>query len=369
MAIRRPAPLDERELLAEHPFLPRAEELVAELAPSLKELLTDPSYARAREIGRARVLAAVDDPTGTRGLEELPRATREERFLSFLYAHLLLSAAATAAPLRRWAVAEAKRSYQRIEGGPVEVLVEVARRLGYEFRSDGASVLVPLADYLRLALAIREAEFRLVHQGVVRGNVEVRRVRAARLLQEGIRVRLTQPIDLAADLRATLREREGEFLADVERRLPAPTTRPSAALGPLRPEWFPPCVRKMRRMLEAGENLSHAGRFALAAFLHRVGADAETIVDAYRGAPDFDESVTRYQVEHITTKDGGRGYEPPECETLRSHGLCFREGDPAAAEPTDRAKDPRCFDDALRHPVQYYRWRGGSVADRPSPAT
>ncbi|HEY6238906.1 MAG TPA: hypothetical protein VIZ68_06970, partial [Thermoplasmata archaeon] len=107
----------------------------------------------------------------------------------------------------------------------------------------------------------------------------------------------------------------------------------------------------------------------LAAFLHRVGADAETIVDAYRGAPDFDESVTRYQVEHITTKDGGRGYEPPECETLRSHGLCFRAGDPTAREPVDRARDDRCFDAALRHPIQYYRWRGGSVIERPPTET
>ena len=109
----------------------------------------------------------------------------------------------------------------------------------------------------------------------------------------------------------------------------------------------------MRRTLQAGENLSHAGRFALAAFLHRAGADAETIVDAYRGAPDFDESVTRYQVEHITQRDGGVGYEPPECETLRSHGLCVRDGDSAATDPKDRARDLLCFEDRLRHPLQY----------------
>jgi DNA primase large subunit len=122
-------------------------------------------------------------------------------------------------------------------------------------------------------------------------------------------------------------------------------------------------------MLESGENLSHAGRFALAAFLHRAGADFETIVDAYRGAPDFDESVTRYQVEHITQRDDGRGYEPPECETLRSHGLCFREGDASAPQPSDRARDPLCFEPFLRHPLQYYRIRGGAVAERDASAT
>jgi len=115
----------------------------------------------------------------------------------------------------------------------------------------------------------------------------------------------------------------------------------------------------MRRTLERGENLSHAGRFCLAAFLHRTGATFETIVDAYRGAPDFDESVTRYQVEHITTRDGGRGYEPPECDTLRSHGLCARDGDPDGPSPADRERDPVCYEPTLRHPLQYYRRKGG----------
>jgi DNA primase large subunit len=116
----------------------------------------------------------------------------------------------------------------------------------------------------------------------------------------------------------------------------------------------------MQRTLERGDNLSHAGRFCIVTFLHRSGASFETIVDAFRGAPDFDESVTRYQVEHITLHDGGRGYEPPECDTLRSHGLCAREGDPDAPQPGDRQRDPICYEPTLRHPLQYYRRRGGT---------
>ena len=127
----------------------------------------------------------------------------------------------------------------------------------------------------------------------------------------------------------------------------------------------------MQRMLQAGENLSHSGRFALAAFLHKTGASFDTIVDNYRGAPDFDESITRYQVEHITHRNGGEGYTPPECDTLRTHGLCFREGDPGAPNLPDRVRDERCFDPKLRHPLTYYRWRGGTVRampEEPGPA-
>jgi DNA primase large subunit len=376
MAVRRPsAPVDNRSLFAEYPFLPGAEALLGEERASVRALLDDAAYDRPRAIGRARVLAAADDPRATRAIEELSGADPDVRYLSFLFARIVLSAAPTAAPLRRWAVAEAKRSYARLAGVPVEELAEVAHRLGFPLEpADGDRASLPLVDYLRLAVPIREADFRLPRQAVRAGNVEVGRVRAARLLQEAIRLRLAAPVPLADDVQAFVREREAELLADVAERTPAPVARPGGPGGSVRPELFPPCVRKMQRMLQAGENLSHAGRFGLAAFLHRAGADFETIVDAYRGAPDFDESVTRYQVEHITHHDGGRGYTPPECDTLRSHGLCFRDGDPAAPRAADRERDPRCFDPTLRHPLQYYRRRGGRVteaddAERPAAAT
>ncbi len=374
MAVRRTsAPLDERSLFSEYPFLPGAEALLGEEAVSVRALLTDAAFASARSLGRARILAAAEDPRGARDLEELARADPTVRLLSFLFARVVLSAAPAPAALRRWAVSEAKRNHARLLVVPPEELSEVARRLRFRFDPTAEGVEVPLVDYLRLSVPIREAEFRLPRQAVRRGSVVVRPARAARLLQEAVRLRLAEPLPLADDVVREVREREAELLTELARRSPAPVARSEFRGGPLRPELFPPCIRKMQRTLQKGENLSHSGRFCLAAFLHRAGADFETIVDAYRGAPDFDESVTRYQVEHITQRDGGAGYEPPECETLRSHGLCARDGDPTADDPRDRARDERCFDPSLRHPLQYYRWRGGTVvertdrAERPSP--
>ena len=372
MAVHRAsAPLDERSLFAEYPFLPGAETLLGAEAVSVRALLADPAFASARALGRARILAAADDPRGARDLEELARADPSVRFLSFLFARLVLSSSTAPAAIRRWAVAEAKRNHARLTAVPVEELSEVARRLGFSLTPGPDGVEVPLVDYLRLSVPIREAEFRLPRQAVRRGSVVVRPARAARLLQEAVRLRLAEPLPLADDVVADVRSRETELLTELAERMPSPVARAELRGGPLRPELFPPCIRRMQRTLQKGENLSHSGRFALAAFLHRAGADFETIVDAYRGAPDFDESVTGYQVEHITLRDGGRGYEPPECETLRSHGLCARDGDPTASDPRDRSRDERCFDPSLRHPLQYYRRRGGAVVggDRDDTAT
>jgi len=369
MAIRgAPTRIGEEALLADYPFLPGAEGLLGGEGLSVRALLEEPAYERVRAMGRARIRAAQDDPRGSGGIEELAIARPDERYLSFLYARLVLSAAPTAGALRRWAVAESKRSHERLRAVPAAELEEVARRLGFAFEARPGRVELGVADYVRLATPIREAEFRLATQQLRGGRVAVAPARASRLLEEAVRRALAVPLALRPEVVAAVRAREAELLEELASRLPSPAARAGGPVGPLRPERFPPCIRKMRRTLEHGENLSHAGRFCLAAFLHRAGASFETIVDAFRGAPDFDESVTRYQVEHITLRDGGRGYEPPECDTLRSHGLCVREGDPDASEPADRLRDLRCFEPSLKHPLQYYRRRGGAVVAPGAPS-
>src|SRR5580658_4604954 len=369
MAVHRAsAPLDPTSLYGEYPFLPGAESLVRGQNWTVRTLLEDPAYASARALGRARILAAADDPRAAKNVAEFAGTSPDVRYLSFLFARLVLSSAPSPAPLRRWAVAESKRSSGRLEslrGDEQAAEIEaVAEALRTPWTSGPEGMEIPLTEYVRLATPIREADYRLVRQEVHHGSVRVRPKRAARLLEEAIRRTLAEPIPLTPEVVAQVREREAELLGEVAARMPLPVARPAAGGGVLRPERFPPCIRKMRRTLQKGENLSHAGRFALAAFLHRAGADMETIVDAYRGAPDFDESITRYQVEHITRHAGGVGYEPPECETLRSHGLCAREGDPTADTPTDRRSDALCFEPRLRHPLQYYRIRGGTVVER-----
>jgi len=366
MAVRGSSALGERELLRKYPFLPGASSLVADLGLTVAELVSDPVYDRARELGRTRILAAADDSTGANPIPDLARSTPEEGFLSFLYARLLLAASPTPAPLRRWAVAEAKRAYGIVRAAPGAELEEVGRRLDRPLEPAGRDVAISVPDYVRLATPIREGDFRLSRQAVGDGRVLVHRDRGARLLQEAVRLALTEPIELDREARASIADRERAFLDELARRMPLATRPDAPRPSVLRPAAFPPCIRKMARTLQAGENLSHAGRFALAAFLHRAGADLETIVDAYRGAPDFDESITRYQVDHITQRDSGAGYMVPDCETLRSHGLCARDGDPQGPTDADRAREPRCFDVAMTNPLKFYRPRGGPPApDRP----
>ena len=57
-------------------------------------------------------------------------------------------------------------------------------------------------------------------------------------------------------------------------------------------------------------------------------------------APDFKESFTRYQVEHISGKTSGTQYSAPKCDTLVSTGVC---------------PGPNALCRLIKHPISYYR--------------
>lgn len=64
------------------------------------------------------------------------------------------------------------------------------------------------------------------------------------------------------------------------------------------------------------------------------------VVNLFRSSADFNERMTRYQVEHIAGDRGSRTkYKPPTCETLKTHGLC-------------PGPDQLCR--RIRHPLSYY---------------
>jgi hypothetical protein len=110
----------------------------------------------------------------------------------------------------------------------------------------------------------------------------------------------------------------------------------------------PPCFSGHLADLQEGVNLPHPARFFLTTFLTALGQEPEQIMELYATAPDFKESVTRYQVEHITGKISGTEYDTPSCSSLISQGVC----------PGGNAL---CRE--IVHPLSYYR----TMAEREKP--
>jgi DNA primase large subunit len=98
------------------------------------------------------------------------------------------------------------------------------------------------------------------------------------------------------------------------------------------------------------------GRFTLASFLANIGASDDEIVKAFKPASDFSERMTRYQVEHIGGKRGGRTkYTCPKCDTLKTHGVCYKPDDVCST---------------IRNPLIYYKKKSSILRGRgPSPGT
>jgi hypothetical protein len=71
----------------------------------------------------------------------------------------------------------------------------------------------------------------------------------------------------------------------------------------------------IRYLAETGE-LCHAGRMAIATWLLYCGKSIDEIVDVFRPAHDFNESITRYQVTYLYKNWIARGHRPIKCSTI-----------------------------------------------------
>jgi DNA primase large subunit len=86
----------------------------------------------------------------------------------------------------------------------------------------------------------------------------------------------------------------------------------------------PPCIEHLYRVLDAGENLPHSARLLLATFLLFSGKSIEETVVMFRKLPDFNERITRYQLEHLSGKTGSsKKYFVPSCEKIKMENLCY----------------------------------------------
>ncbi len=365
MGVPGPVPVARRALYARYPFLPGAQSALGGLSPTSIELAGGPVHEIARALGRERVLWALRPSAAETPVQGIGQADDGARILSFQYAALLVSLLPGTAPARRWARVEASALEATLTDpstSPEEV-AWLAEGLGEEVAPERGprgeeQWPMPLARYLTWAPPVKERAFRLVHQPLRHGSISLPRERFARLLGERLLETLEDRLPLALEpgLKETLLSLEAPFLREALARLPA---REGPRSGPVDPGRFPPCMSALKEGLARGEHVGHLGRFALASFLHKVGMDPEGIVDAFRGAPDFNEAITRYQVDQIRRHDGGEGYTPPECATMITAGLCRRERDDSRAR---LCADPTL----LRHPLNYYRRR--REGRRPSPA-
>jgi DNA primase large subunit len=220
-------------------------------------------------------------------------------------------------------------------------------------KGENSDVTVHFTDYLRHSSQMRSPEWKLMVQELDGGRVTVDKRRLVRIIQNAVQERISRelPLPVNDSIIEAFEPAIGEVREEVAKRRTQFEKETYGKVSFLR---LPPCMKKLMSLMKKGENVPHVGRFALTAFLHTVGMSNEEIVAVFSVSPDFNQHLASYQVDHITGKTSGIEYIPPECDTMKSRGVCF---DP----------DDLCNQKWMNHPLTYYRVKGKKKRARTSP--
>ncbi len=384
--------------LARYPFLPEARAYIREKGVSLEELIAVPPEENyALQDAWNRVLGALAgrisfvprvneelwrmvekayagedlNPADVRdayarvsgaysGSYDLDVPSSEQdllnRILSYPLARIMVSCTGDRRFMRRYALKEAElfralleRDFE--EKRDVELLVHLGRELGLNIDVHENWAAMDVISYVKNTAQMKDRRKSLLFQDVRRGMVYFTRKEGEsekeymsvifRSFQQALQKRLDEELPL-------------EVPDETCRELYIPISLLEFAinesyekysfgdLGAVEVEKFPPCMRHLLGMAREGINLPHSGRFALTAFLHLVGMSVDEIVAVFSASPDFNESITRYQVKHIAGEISGTEYTPQKCSVMISEGLC-------------RNPDELCKKPWMNHPLTYYR--------------
>lgn len=265
---------------------------------------------------------------------------------SFPVAILLAIATKSSFIKKRYALAEAKQAFSSMQVESREKIFAIAADFNWDL-APNRNAEIPLefalnfADYLRNTVHLRDENWKLINRLLVQGTVYLNQHDVARLLQEEVQRRIEKRLEttdlpnfpekitqMAERLTALAKEKIGT--SEMEG---FPKVIAQAA--------FPPCIVALYDAASKGRHLSHVGRFTLTSFLVNIGMPPEKVNELFKSFSDYNERLTRYQVEHIAGERGSRTrYTPPQCATLQTHGVCTNSDDLCRR---------------IRHPLTYYK--------------
>jgi len=325
--------------LAKYPFLKQAADYIRRLDIKIEDLTEpeNPIVLRAEQRLQEAILFANITNLSHNEEIEIP---------SFPLATLLAAATRDSFIKRRYPLAEAKRIYNLLKTEPAEKLIEISQQFSWKLSITSSpegfhGFTLYFTDYLRNTSRLRDKKWKLVNRLLVKGNVYLTKPEVARLLAEEVhnyiqkRVEIKEIPELPENMKQIVKKLV-QLTTESRGKIKFTEFPKNIAI-----DAFPPCIKTLHNKALSGSHLSHIGRFTLTSFLVNIGMPIENIIDIFRNASDFNERMTRYQVEHIAGERGSRTrYIPPKCETLKTHGVCINP-------------DELCSQ--IQHPLAYYR--------------
>ncbi|WP_415283705.1 DNA primase [Candidatus Nitrososphaera sp. FF02] len=311
--------------LAKYPFLNEAGEYLRQSGFGWEELdRPDTREIIDRAAERVRTAAAGNVN------EKLDRY--ETEILTFIVTLIMVKSIGLEPVLRKYSLSEArhaekfltedlKRQSDAQKRALFSKIFEDLFKLKIDMTPDGRLFKVRVTDYLMRSSHFHEQEWKMINRLVEGGQVFLDADETVRLVRNELAVLITGRVramtlpTLPRSIRAKADELRSELAPRYEYRTQAVTE-------------YPPCVKHALEVMNKGENLPHSARLMLATYMLAVGKPVDEIVEMFRNAPDFNERITRYQVEHLSGAKGSRTkYSVPSCDKLRTENLCFATAD------------------------------------------
>jgi len=336
-----------REDLAKYPFLKQTAEYIKPLDLQIEDLTSagmDQILRRTEE----RINEAILERRITRNTKNL-----NIEILSYPVALLLVAATENTLIKKRYALSEAKQAAADLVAEPKEKILKVALDFDWKIQltqkennEAPTEFIVHFTDYLRNTSHLHDKKWKLTNSILSSGNVYLNKREVARLLEEEIRRRVEKRLEVklpkypediilvAQRIKKLAEETIGQ--TEIEE---MPKIVVQAA--------FPPCINALYAEAASAHHLSHIGRFTLTSFLLNIGMTPEAVNEMYKTFSDYNERLTRYQIEHIAGERGSATrYTPPQCSVLQTHGVC-------------RNRDELCR--RIYHPLKYYKLKQAAV--------
>jgi DNA primase large subunit len=308
--------------LARYPFLNEAGEYIRQSGFSWEEL-ANPDMAGVLD----RAAERVEEGATGNVHEKLERY--EIEVLTFLVSLIIVKSIGLEPVLRKFALAEARRAEKFLTEDFKKHNELQMRSLFSKIFEDIFHLKIGLAeedkrlfrikvtDYLSRSSHFHEQEWKLVNRLVSNGHVYLDADETVRLVRNELSVMIYEKVRgmTLPTLPETLKTRAETLRAKL---LPRYDYRPTTVTD------YPPCVKHAIEVMAKGDNLPHSARVMLGTYMLAIGKPIDEIVGMFENAPDFNEKITRYQVEHLAGLKGSRTkYSVPSCEKLLNENLCF----------------------------------------------
>ncbi|RMF31695.1 MAG: DNA primase [Candidatus Nitrosothermus koennekii] len=311
--------------LAKYPFLLEVRDYIRERGYELNEF--DESMAKVLDKSVKRIWVALNGEV----INEIEDV--DEEIISFLLALIMLKIVGINSASKRFALSEARRVERFLEQDLKHededvrdaILNKIFRdAVGLDVINENEIYKIKVVDYLKRAKYFHDKYWKLINRDVYDGYVHLDAREIVRLIRDELSMIIFDRIN-----KINTKHVPDSIKSRVEnlRKILINDKRFKPFIQSSNRE-YPPCITHILHMLEKGENPPHTARFLLATYMLAIGKSIDEVCSLFEQAPDYNEKITRYQVEFLAGMKGSKkSYNCPNCDKIASQNLCYKTDD------------------------------------------